>query len=326
MSLPIKPAGGRTLSVSLIVSCFNYGRFLSAAIKSACKQTEPFDEIILIDDASTDETSEVTAALCAQVSGAIKVIRHASNRGQLAAFQSGLAIAKGSIVCFLDADDVFHRDYVAQVLACYRANPACTFTFCRERQFREQQELEDFLATVPSTRGCVDHGLTVLRTVHYRHWIGNITSCISIRRDLADRILPLSLEEDWVTGADDCLVWGASLAAGRKFELKNALVGYRLHGRNASVVSKKQRADYCVVYLRGLSIDRLFHALQAKLGCGRGCAWHAQLEFFTVAVPSRSRLKLYVGIAFRAGGFSISTARAVLHMVSHFFRSRRLRE
>jgi len=316
--------GEQMLSVSLVVTCFNYGRFLPDAIKSARAQNTPFSEIILIDDASTDETPEVMSSLCAQSPALIKVVRHDSNRGQLAAFHSGLAIATGSIICFLDADDVFHSDYVAQIVACYHANPACTFAFCREKRFREKRELENFLATVPGTNRYVDHGLSVLRAINHKHWIGNVTSCLSIRRDLADRFFPLKFEQDWKTRADDCLIWGASLAGGRKFEIKDALVGYRQHETNASLSLEKRMTDPCEVYLYNLASNRLFNLLQAKLGLGPGSAWHAQLEFLTVKTATKYRLKVYAGIAFRAGGFSVSTARAVFHMVKHFLRAQLL--
>jgi glycosyltransferase involved in cell wall biosynthesis len=89
--------GGRT-TVTVIIPCFNQARFLAAAIRSACNQREHSVECIVVDDGSTDGTSEVAGEL------GVRVIRQ-PNRGLSEARNAGLAAARGEFVVFLDADD-----------------------------------------------------------------------------------------------------------------------------------------------------------------------------------------------------------------------------
>ncbi len=91
--------------VSVIITNFNYGRYLRDAIDSVRAQSYPNVECIIVDDASTDESPSILAALAAEFPE-IKIIRKDSNAGQTAAFCDGFAASDGDYVIFLDADDV----------------------------------------------------------------------------------------------------------------------------------------------------------------------------------------------------------------------------
>lgn len=98
--------------VSVIIINFNYGRFLRAAVESVLSQTYPNVECIIVDNASTDESPEVLAAIEARVP-AVKVIRRGENGGQTAAALDGLAASSGAYVIFQDADDFLLPDCTA---------------------------------------------------------------------------------------------------------------------------------------------------------------------------------------------------------------------
>ena len=89
----------RLPTVSIVIPCFNQARYLPFAVRSAWAQTHRPVECIVVDDGSTDGTSDVAAGLGA------RVIRQA-NRGVSAARNAGLAAATGELIVFLDADDV----------------------------------------------------------------------------------------------------------------------------------------------------------------------------------------------------------------------------
>ena len=100
--------------VSVIVPSFNYGHFLPATLESVRRQTWDAWECIVVDDGSTDDTSEVALAH-AQRDPRIKYVYRA-NGGLAAARNTGLRAATGDYVQFLDADDALEpRKLEAQV-------------------------------------------------------------------------------------------------------------------------------------------------------------------------------------------------------------------
>jgi len=88
------------VKVSVIIPCHNYGRFLGKALDSVIRQTLAVDEIIVVDDGSTDETSQVAAGYGSRV----RYI-YQENAGASAARNRGAREAAGDWISFLDADD-----------------------------------------------------------------------------------------------------------------------------------------------------------------------------------------------------------------------------
>jgi glycosyltransferase involved in cell wall biosynthesis len=104
--------------VSVVINNYNYGRFLGSAIDSALGQTYPHVEVIVVDDGSTDDSSEVIARYGDRI-----VAIHQSNSGQGAAVNAGFARSVGSITIFLDADDALLPDLAGKVAATFRDAP-----------------------------------------------------------------------------------------------------------------------------------------------------------------------------------------------------------
>jgi glycosyltransferase involved in cell wall biosynthesis len=84
---------------SVIICAYNYAGFLQCCLESVISQTRPADEIIVVDDGSTDETPNVVACL-----PRAKYIRQ-HHSGKAAAFNRGFAASEGDVICHLDADD-----------------------------------------------------------------------------------------------------------------------------------------------------------------------------------------------------------------------------
>jgi len=107
--------------VSIIVTCHNLGEYLCECIKSIENQTYKNYEIIIVDDASDENTKEIIEKnfknKCALAkffsSSEIRVIDIQKNEGQLGAFLQGLKVARGEFICLVDADDVLFEDYLS---------------------------------------------------------------------------------------------------------------------------------------------------------------------------------------------------------------------
>jgi glycosyltransferase involved in cell wall biosynthesis len=104
--------------VSIVISSFNYERFLAQAIDSALSQTWPPVEVIVVDDGSTDASQAVIERYGAHVHAIVK-----PNGGQGSTLNAGFARSRGDVVMFLDSDDVLLPTAVEQVVAAM-ADPA----------------------------------------------------------------------------------------------------------------------------------------------------------------------------------------------------------
>ncbi len=107
---PIEPL------VTVVVPCFNDGRYLTSCLESVKNQTYGSWECIVVDDASTDD-SVATAWNAAKTDDRIRVVRHTRNRGLSAARNTGLLLAAGELVTFLDSDDLLTQDSLADRVA-----------------------------------------------------------------------------------------------------------------------------------------------------------------------------------------------------------------
>jgi glycosyltransferase involved in cell wall biosynthesis len=95
----VRPRSQQLMTVAVVIPTFNHAHFLGDAISSVLAQTRPADEIIVVDDGSTDDP----AAVVARFPG-VRLIRQ-QNRGLSAARNTGLRSCATSHVVFLDADD-----------------------------------------------------------------------------------------------------------------------------------------------------------------------------------------------------------------------------
>jgi glycosyltransferase involved in cell wall biosynthesis len=102
--------------VSVIIPSYNYGRFVAEAVESALAQTYRPIEVIVVDDGSKDNTSEVMQAYASNP--LVQYIRQ-ENKGLPGARNTGIRAAQGEYIALLDADDVWAPEKIARQVAFY---------------------------------------------------------------------------------------------------------------------------------------------------------------------------------------------------------------
>lgn len=109
----------------MAIPFFNELRFLAAAVDSVRTQTETSWELLLVDDGSTDGSSQLADEIARACPGRIAVLRHpgAENRGLPASRNLAIDAARGDHLCFLDADDLWSPHKLATQLELFRAHP-----------------------------------------------------------------------------------------------------------------------------------------------------------------------------------------------------------
>ncbi|MGA9294677.1 MAG: glycosyltransferase family A protein, partial [Ignavibacteriaceae bacterium] len=118
--------------VSCIIPAFNSERYIEEAIKSVLNQTYSNIELIVIDDGSTDNTSEFVK----KFKGKVKYFRQA-NSGPSAARNSGLSKALGDFISFLDSDDLWEKNKISYQMECFEKNPGIDACLCNTKFFSE---------------------------------------------------------------------------------------------------------------------------------------------------------------------------------------------
>ncbi len=103
-------------TATVVVSAYNSATTVRRSLDSATRQTLRDIEILVVDDASTDDTASVIAD-CARLDPRIRLIRLSQNGGKAAAMNMMMAQARGRWIAVLDADDTFHVERLERLIA-----------------------------------------------------------------------------------------------------------------------------------------------------------------------------------------------------------------
>jgi glycosyltransferase involved in cell wall biosynthesis len=119
-------AGGS--HVSVVVPCYNYGRFLPDCMESLLAQTGVAFDVLVVDDCSTDDSWEIAQKLAAE-DDRVQAIRNDVNRGMIATINAAMWSVAGDYVVKLDADDMLTPGSLARSVAMLDAHPTATFSY-----------------------------------------------------------------------------------------------------------------------------------------------------------------------------------------------------
>lgn len=180
------------IRVSVIIPTYNCGKYICAALDSVLAQTHPPDEIIIVDDGSTDDTRAV-------VSGYSDPRIHyiaAPHRGTAATRNNGIDVASGQYLAFLDADDLWRPAMLERQLAVMESDESLVCSFTNFARFVDgtgevlpaQFEFCPELASVPVTQTAAGDAL-LIEADAFVQFIGfeeipAYTQCMLFRRAL----------------------------------------------------------------------------------------------------------------------------------------------
>lgn len=128
-------------SVSVVIPCYNYGHFLQDAVSSALSQEDVDVQVLIIDDASQDDSADRARQIAASDPG-VQVVVHPVNRGNLRTYNEGiLDWAEGDYTVMLSADDRLTPGALGRAAALLDANPEVGFVYGRPLHFQHGQPL-----------------------------------------------------------------------------------------------------------------------------------------------------------------------------------------
>ncbi len=181
-------------SISVIITTYNYARFLPGAIESVLGQTYMPDEVIVVDDGSTDDTAQVAARY------ADRGVRYLykENGGASSARNAGIRASQGELLAFLDSDDRWMPDKLAKQVEHMEKYPQVGLVTAGERQMSIGADGEG-QAPWLLKREAVGTA-NVYRTMLVENFIGN-ASLTLIKRECFRRVglfdEGIGLGQDW---------------------------------------------------------------------------------------------------------------------------------
>lgn len=176
-------------TLSILVNNYNYGEYLGMALDHALAQMLPGDELIVVDDGSTDNSHEVLAQYRGRDN--VQVILQ-ENQGQMGAVCNAVDVASGDVLLLLDSDDYYLDGYLERLRAIYSEHPEVSFVCARGEPGGDNAEGVQTMARALSRtfyrRGVV--GPSRWSAYCFGEFLGVPTTGNSMRRELAERILP----------------------------------------------------------------------------------------------------------------------------------------
>lgn len=122
-------------SVDVIIPCYNYGRFLRASVDSVLSQAGVDVRVLIIDDASDDDSPQVGREL-AREDWRVEFIRHTSNHRHIATYNEGLEWAAAEYTLLLSADDLLTPGALERAVRVMDRHPEVGLTYGRQITFQ----------------------------------------------------------------------------------------------------------------------------------------------------------------------------------------------
>ena len=222
--------------VSVIIPVYNYDRYLGEAIESVLGQTQQHLEVIVVDDGSTDRSGEVAKSFaergvqyCHQVHAGIGPARN-----------TGVKLAQGEYLAFLDADDRWPLAKIERQLNAFDTDPALEMVFGQALQLQNGPEWEaavkDYKPSVPGmVPGMVPGTMLIKRDAFFR--VGLFKGDLKVGEFI-----------DWYARAVELKV--------RSLLMPDLFLWRRIHGSNQGVRERQSVSDYARVLKAKLDRQR----------------------------------------------------------------------
>ena len=212
--------------VSVVIPAYNgVSRYLDQSINSVLRQTYPDRELIVVNDASSDDTGRLVLSY-----PQVRYVRRKENGGQAAARNDGARLGTGTFLAFLDQDDLWEPTFLAEMVPLLESRPDAAIIHCDGFQVNETNAILEYDAALKPTFSITQ----LLRGGHDTATSGSLfrKTCFEV-----------------VGGYDDQLsIWEDIDLAIRLYQrfsiehLPKPLYRHRLYSRNASRDIPSERA------------------------------------------------------------------------------------
>lgn len=213
--------------VSVVIVNHNYGKYIAKAIDSVLYQTVQDFELIIIDGDSSDNSRKIIYDYAKKYPQLITVVFKPTS-GQAAALNIGYLLSKGEILAFLDSDDYWLDTKLETIIEQHKISNAVAHSFSMNETVVEYDDSEiQFM----------NKSGKYLQTYGVCMTFGAITSALSIKRELCEKIFPIP-ESEYITYADSYIITSSVYYEELHF-IPDVLTYQRIHMDNASLLARQ---------------------------------------------------------------------------------------
>ena len=239
----------RQPNISVCMPTYNQGRYIRQALDSVLRQTKQDFEIIVYDDASTDDTQQIVAAFTDE---RLRYFRQPRNVGIAANRNSCLAAARGHYIAWLDSDDIYRPEMLAIQSGVLDRHPNVGLTYgAFEVIDNDGRRLPDW--PLPFTSDVIESGKEALRELTLHNYITAPT--VMVRRACYDIVGPYSTE--LANSGEDWEMWLRIALHADLAYTATAVAQYRQHedSISSSTIKNGERLCYDIKVIRRIFRD-----------------------------------------------------------------------
>src|SRR5258706_6562512 len=145
----------RRATVALVMPNYNHARFLPTALDAVFAQTRPFDEVLVLDDASTDDSLRIIESYAPQYP-ALRVLRNERNQGVARSVNRLLKEVRSDYVVAAAADDCLRPQFLEKSMAALERHPEAGLCFSETTQLLHESRVTQRLAATAGSAHIFD--------------------------------------------------------------------------------------------------------------------------------------------------------------------------
>jgi glycosyltransferase involved in cell wall biosynthesis len=214
----------KKLSISVCIATYNGSKYIERQLRSILDQIGVGDEVIIVDDFSTDDTITIVNNIDDE---RVKLHRNLKNIGAVQTFGNALLLARGDLIFFSDQDDIWYPNKVMTVIDIFQTQSV-------DLVVHDAIVVDSGKIISQSLFNMINSGNGVLKNIISNTYTG---CCMSFRRELLEKVLPipekLGLYHDaWIGISAEC-------SGLKSIFLKTPLIEWNRHGGNLSVTKRR---------------------------------------------------------------------------------------
>jgi glycosyltransferase involved in cell wall biosynthesis len=217
-----------TVLISVIITSFNYGHLIGETLESIFKQkTNYLYEVIVVNDGSTDDTINILSSYWPKV----RIINNIKRMGQSRARNIAIREAKGNLIAFVDADDLWSENKLELQVKALNAKKENGLVYCNVESFNSENNI---------SLGCIGDSIALPEGHIYEKLL--ISNCILSPSPLVKKqlLLEVGVFDENVKKCEDWDLWLRIAARSEIVVVNKVLARRRVH---ALAVSKTEDLD-----------------------------------------------------------------------------------